>query len=828
MHLPRHLPHLGGHLRRPSGSATSALAHDSASALRRSFLFGSLSRVSLAKVVGELDEVEFAPGQALLREGEPGDGLYIIRTGEAQLYTGPQPDADDDPVLIPPGEALGEIALLTHSVSSSTVVARTHVTCWRLSAERFLTLLGQERSIAMALEQTLGDRLGHAVHQAMSYQRAGHHLAGLLRPLLSEKAALLIACAGLLHQWPADVLEKTCADHGYAAALDELREAGLVTAGDGAYEVSPFFVRAWSWDALDRAWVAAAAARLEERGEWARAVDLQVRTHNTPAVARLLTAHKDELLAGSTPEEVGLWQVYVEQAAPELLEPLADLWAAEEAGSHHLAAQRHDVEQLRAAGAHVHEGGMHRWWLRHVPEPPLLATLAAIALYALGWVLPPPAGLERPAIVVLGALAASVPLLLFDVLPNYAVAIALATSVLMPGIVSPAEMLAGFASTSWLLILVLLAISTTIARSGILFRAALLSLTRFPGHFVVQSMALSVIGFVLTAGLSSRNARVTLAAPTAKEASNALRYPPRSPGSIALGMVALVSFGDLTTLFVTGSTISLLLVGLMPEATRNQFTPLYWFAAALVPNLVLFVLSYSAILVIYRPPMHTPIDRTKVRTQLELLGPISRAEVVSLLALVLLILGFVTQPYHGVAIVWVAICVFVGLVASGVLDEASFHRGADLGLLTYFGVLLSLGGLFTSLGLDRWLTDTLTAPLGGMAGNPYLFMLIVSAAAAVLHFVVPYNTASPVLALVSIPVAIANSYSPFLPVIAVLMAGDHSFAPYTSLPYLALYSGSDGELFTHRQASPLLKLNAGFRIIALTVSVPVWQLMGLA
>jgi hypothetical protein len=53
------------------------------------------------------------------------------------------------------------------------------------------------------------------------------------------------------------------------------------------------------------------------------------------------------------------------------------------------------------------------------------------------------------------------------------------------------------------------------------------------------------------------------------------------------------------------------------------------------------------------------------------------------------------------------------------------------------------------------------------------------------------------------------------------------FLPYQSTSYLALYAGTGGKLFTHRQIVPVALAYAAWTIVAIILSMPLWRLMGL-
>ena len=77
------------------------------------------------------------------------------------------------------------------------------------------------------------------------------------------------------------------------------------------------------------------------------------------------------------------------------------------------------------------------------------------------------------------------------------------------------------------------------------------------------------------------------------------------------------------------------------------------------------------------------------------------------------------------------------------------------------------------------------------------FVFVVAAIAFVLHFFVPWMTASTILALVAMPIAAGIGIHPFIPVLVVLCAGDHAIVPYVNSGYAMTYFASAGTLFSH-------------------------------
>src|SRR5215470_7134628 len=214
---------------------------DSATALARSPLFSHLGRLDLARLAGELEEIHYAPGQAVVRQGDRPDGFYVIKYGQAAVLAdvGSAPgkgDADGDRRIgtLGPGEVFGEMALLTDSPRTATVVAETDLTVWRLSKPRFETLLDHERGIARSIERSLSHRLAVMNHETGALRALSHRLSTAAMGRLSPGAARLVADVSVRPRWAAATLQKTCTRTGDADALAELVEKSGLFHVDGS------------------------------------------------------------------------------------------------------------------------------------------------------------------------------------------------------------------------------------------------------------------------------------------------------------------------------------------------------------------------------------------------------------------------------------------------------------------------------------------------------------------------------------------------------------------------------------------------------------------
>jgi|UniRef100_A0A7C3WPX2 CRP-like cAMP-binding protein len=118
---------------------------------RKIFLFQDLPDEGLQQVLGLAVPRHVPAGQVILREGEPGDTMFILTRGEAEitkrltLVLGDE--APKERVMIrlkaEDGVSFGEMALLENEVRSATVTALTDCQLLELRREDFLGFIAQ-------------------------------------------------------------------------------------------------------------------------------------------------------------------------------------------------------------------------------------------------------------------------------------------------------------------------------------------------------------------------------------------------------------------------------------------------------------------------------------------------------------------------------------------------------------------------------------------------------------------------------------------------------------------------------------------------------------
>ena len=121
-------------------------------------LFHLLDEHERTELAGQLDVVHFAAGQSIYNYGDPGDAIFVISSGEAEVFF--KNDTGERIVLeiATRGDFFGELSMLDSGTRSASVVATQDTDALRLDRpdlEKFLQLRPQA---AMDLLAAMGRR----------------------------------------------------------------------------------------------------------------------------------------------------------------------------------------------------------------------------------------------------------------------------------------------------------------------------------------------------------------------------------------------------------------------------------------------------------------------------------------------------------------------------------------------------------------------------------------------------------------------------------------------------------------------------------------------
>ena len=126
--------------------------------LRSIPLFANIEASKLKLLAFTSERLTYHAGQALFRQGEPGDAAYIILSGEADVIV----DTPNGPLTVAKlgrNAVVGEIAILCDVPRTATVNAEGEVVTLRISKELFFRLIMEFPQIGIEIMRVLANRL---------------------------------------------------------------------------------------------------------------------------------------------------------------------------------------------------------------------------------------------------------------------------------------------------------------------------------------------------------------------------------------------------------------------------------------------------------------------------------------------------------------------------------------------------------------------------------------------------------------------------------------------------------------------------------------------
>jgi len=426
----------------------------------------------------------------------------------------------------------------------------------------------------------------------------------------------------------------------------------------------------------------------------------------------------------------------------------------------------------------------------------------------------------------IGIGVAAVILWIVNVIPDYIVGLGMAMAWVLGGLVGPEVALSGFASTTWLYMIFIMAFIAVITRSGILFRVSLNALKRFPRHYRGQLWGVVAGGMLLNSLIPSSSAKVSLGVPLARTLSESMGFADKSRGAAGLGLAAMIFYGFTAPFVLTGSYTNMMAYGL--ATVSESINWLQWFLYALPAFLIFSAVMLVILQLMFRNVRQVrPISDEVLDEQLQLLGPWSKAERIAVITTLGSIVLLILAPLHGIDSAWIMLLGFAILVISGVLDRQTVSNGIDWPFLLFLGVAFSFATATQELGIADALSAFLGEKLSVFLTSPTLLLTVVILVSFLVTLIIRDDPAVILLVTALLPLAQQAGIHPWIFVFVILLATDPFFFTYQSPTYLTAYYSSEGKSFSHKQGQKIALGYALAIILAIAASVPYWEWIGL-
>jgi len=458
----------------------------------------------------------------------------------------------------------------------------------------------------------------------------------------------------------------------------------------------------------------------------------------------------------------------------------------------------------------------------------ILKAVVGIAVGLIIAVQKPPTGLTIEGMQALGIVAWAVTWWVLAVVPEYVTAMLMVTFFVLFKLVEFPQAFASFSGSTMWLLMSALGLGAAVAKSGLLQRAALLIMNRFPLHFKGQVLGLLGVGLVTAPFIPSTNAKVAMLAPLTKAISDAMGYERKSPAAAGLFGAMFTGVCNMAPLFISASAIGFLIQGLLPLETRNQFTFAYWLLCALPWTVVMSVLNYLAIIWLYKPAHEKHLSSDYIKQQLQQLGPMQGREKYTA-AVVLLTFGlWATESLHGISPTVVAMISLCVLIGGGMMTREDFRSSIPWDSLIFIGATISLSVVFAALDINSWVVSIFSPVIAHFAGNIYLFIIVLALVTYVVRVILVSQMAYISIFLVFlVPLAVNVGINPWV-VGFILYTTVNGWLFFFQNPiFLTAFYAANGDFIDHSQTIKLCLAYMVIAVLGLFASVPLWQVLGL-
>lgn len=145
-----------------AAQGVAAVAPEAPLTLAQTPLGASLDADALARLAAVLGHTRLAAGEHVFRRGDPGDALYLLRSGQVAISL-PGPGVDRRLVSYAPGVVFGEIGLLRGTPRTADAVVEADAALWVLDRARYTRLCADDPALVGLLLRhvalQLSDRL---------------------------------------------------------------------------------------------------------------------------------------------------------------------------------------------------------------------------------------------------------------------------------------------------------------------------------------------------------------------------------------------------------------------------------------------------------------------------------------------------------------------------------------------------------------------------------------------------------------------------------------------------------------------------------------------
>ena len=127
--------------------------------LKRVRLFSTLPPAELKQVAAIALEQYYLTGEVITRQGEPGDEMYIIVSGQVRVVAGADPRSATELARRGPGDYVGEMAIISQEPRMASLISEGDTRLLCIERTQFEAILRERPEAGLAVMRMLIARI---------------------------------------------------------------------------------------------------------------------------------------------------------------------------------------------------------------------------------------------------------------------------------------------------------------------------------------------------------------------------------------------------------------------------------------------------------------------------------------------------------------------------------------------------------------------------------------------------------------------------------------------------------------------------------------------
>jgi DASS family divalent anion:Na+ symporter len=296
----------------------------------------------------------------------------------------------------------------------------------------------------------------------------------------------------------------------------------------------------------------------------------------------------------------------------------------------------------------------------------------------------------------------------------------------------PARVLSGFSNATVWLVFTAFLFARAVTTTGLGLRVAYLFIRRFGHSALTLGYSIAAADVVLAPFVPSDTARGGgVIYPITRSLCQALDSEPGATANRIGSFLTLVSFHATYTasaMFLTGMAANPLIADFARNIGHVELTWARWALAASVPGFLSFTFV-PYLIYRFNPPelRDTEPARELARGKLHSLGRMSRAEILLVVILIAVMVGWVSSPLHGIPNAFVALAGLSAILVCRVLTwDDLLDEGKAWDALIWFAPLLMMADALNEVGVIGVLSNSIFVHLSGWPWRVVLVALVIA------------------------------------------------------------------------------------------------------